>query len=251
MPALTKTWFLKSSSGSTGSAARRSASTKAPRATRLEGPEADDLGGGPGIGGAAQADHEHQCGQGEGQQAGTEVVDPVLDAGGHRGEGEGQHHQRQDPDGQVDVEDPAPREVGGQRPAEEGPDHRGQAEDGTEQPLVPTALTGRHHIADRRLGTHHQATPAQTLERPERDQLGEAVADPAEGRADQEDHQPDLEDDAASVLVAQFPVERGDHGLGQQVGGGHPRDVVEAPEVAGNGGQRGGHDGGVQRRHRA
>src|SRR5271165_3538028 len=58
-----------------------------------------------------------------------------------------------------------------------------------------------------------------------------------------------LMSDATSVLVAQLPVERRDHGLGEQVGGGHPRDVIQAPKVAGNGGQRGGDDGGVQRRH--
>src|SRR5271157_5269262 len=57
-----------------------------------------------------------------------------------------------------------------------------------------------------------------------------------------------LMSDATSVLVAQFPVERRDHSLGEQVGGGHPRDVIQAAEVAGDGGQRGGHDGGVQRR---
>jgi hypothetical protein len=38
MPAVTKTWFLSSLSGRTGSMARRSASTKAPSATTVRTP---------------------------------------------------------------------------------------------------------------------------------------------------------------------------------------------------------------------
>ena len=78
---------------------------------------------------------------------------------------------------------------------------------------------------------------------------GKVLADAAQGRADQEDHQADLEDDAATELVTQLSVERRDHRLSEQVGGRHPRDVVKPTQVAGDGRQRGRHDRGVQRRH--
>ncbi len=222
---------------------------EAAQGDQADGPQTHDLGRSPRVGGATQAHHQHQRGQGQRQQTRAQVVDAVMRSGGHRRQGGGQHHQGQDTYGHIDVEDPPPREVGGQGPAEQWTDDGGQSEDRPEQPLVPAALTGRDDIPDGRLGADDEAATAQTLEGPEGDQLRKRVADAAEGRPDQEDHQADLEDDTAPELVAQLAVERSDHGLGQEIRRGDPRDVVQPAEVAGNGRQGGGHDGRVECRH--
>jgi hypothetical protein len=65
--------------------------------------------------------------------------------------------------------------------------------------------------------------------------------------ADQEDHDGGLEEDLAAVLVAELAPQRGRGGRGQDVGGDDPRQVRQAVQVAGDGRQRRGHDGLVQR----
>ena len=83
----------------------------------------------------------------------------------------GDDGERDDADGQVDVEDPAPAEVLGEEAAEQRPEHAGRAEDRAEQALVLAALARRDEVADDRHRQHHQPAAAEALEGAEGDQL--------------------------------------------------------------------------------
>ena len=94
---------------------------------------------------------------------------------------------------------------------------------------------------------HDQAAAAEPLERAEGDQLGHVLADPAEGRADQEEHDRALEERLSPVLVAELAVERPGHGGGEQVSGHHPGEVVETAEISDDRRERGRDDRLVER----
>jgi hypothetical protein len=73
--------------------------------------------------------------------------------------------------------------------------------------------------------------PPESLDRAEADQLGHVLADPAERRADQEDHDRALQEHLAAVEVPELAVERpGDRGC-EQIPGHDPGEVCEAAEI--------------------
>ena len=170
---------------------------------------------------------------------GAEVVDHVVHSLGDAGKRGREHEEGENPERQIDVEDPAPAEVAGQKATEQRPGDAGQTEHGTEQARVAASLARRHDIADRGLRADHQPAATQPLQRAKGDQLIEALALTAERRADQEHDQAGLQHDLAPVHVAELPVQRRDGGLREQVGGDDPGDVVQAAEVADDRGQRG------------
>ena len=116
------------------------------------------------------------------------------------------------------------------------------------RPDVAAALARRDDVADRRLRADHQPAAAQPLDRAERDQLGHPLREPAQRGADQEEHERALQHDLAPVEVAELAVERRDDRDRQQVGGDHPRDVLQPAEVADDRRQRGRDDRLVERR---
>ena len=150
----------------------------------------------------------------------------MVHALGDRGQRRREHEEGDDPERQVDVEDPAPAEVAREEAAEQRPGDAGEAEHGAEQARVAAALARRHDVADRGLRADHQPAAAEALQRAEGDQLVEALALAAQRRADQEHDQAGLQDDLAPVHVAELPVQRRDGGLREQVGGDDPGDVV-------------------------
>jgi hypothetical protein len=90
--------------------------------------------------------------------------------------------------------------------------------------------------------------PAQPLDRAEHDQLGHVLADAAERRADEEDHNRRLQHDLPSVQVAELPIERTDNGRGEQIRRDDPRELRDTAEVADDRRQRRGNDRLIQRR---
>jgi hypothetical protein len=80
------------------------------------------------------------------------------------------------------------------------------------------------------------------LEGPEGDQLAHVLGQAAQGRAGQKDHDRGQEDRLAAIEVADLAPERRGGGGGEQVGGDHPGQVVEAAQVADDRGQGGGDD---------
>ncbi len=210
--------------------------------------ETDDLRGAPAPGRTAEGGDEDQAGRDGRDEEGAEVVDDVLLAADRDVQDGRDDDERDDADRQVDVEHPAPAEVLGEEPAEEGAQHARDAEDGAEEALVLSALARGDQVADDRHRQHHEAAAAQPLERPEADELRHVLGDPAEGRADQEDHDRGLEELLAAVLVAELAPERGRGRGGQQIGGHHPRQVVEPAQLADDRRERRGDDGLVEGR---
>ncbi len=157
------------------------------------------------------------------------------------------HEEGEDPERQVDVEHPAPRQVRDTEAADERPDHGGHGEHGPEEAHIAAAVAGRHDVADDGLRADHQSATTQPLERSEGDQLGHRVAEAGQCRPDHEDDDRRLEEGLPPVLVAELAPQRRRHGRGQEVGGHHPRQVGPPVQVAHDGRQRGRHDGLVER----
>lgn len=209
--------------------------------------EPDELRGPPPPGRTAEGGDQHQAGGDGRDEEGAEVVDDVPSRPARDVQDGRDHGERDDADGQIDVEHPTPAQMLREQPAEQRPEHTGRAEHGPEQPLVPTAFARRHEIPDDRHRQHQQPAPAESLQGPEGDELGHVLRRAAQRGADEEDHDRRLEQPLAAVLVAELAPQGGRGGRGQQVGGDDPGQVIHATEVADDGGQRGRHDGLVQR----
>ena len=119
------------------------------------------------------------------------------------------HQQREQAERQVDIEDPAPGGVLHQKTADQRADHRRQAENAAEQPLIAAAVGGRDDVGDRRHADHHQA--------------------------------------AAAEQIAKFTVQRHRDGGAEDIGGDHPGKLVQPAQFADNRRQRGGDNGLIQR----
>ena len=146
--------------------------------------QADDLHGAPRPGRPAEAREEHDRREPAGEEHRAEVVDRVPHVLGGAVERDGDHRERGGPQRQVDVEDPPPREVLDEEAAEQRADHRRDAEDRAEEPLVLATLAGRDDVADHGHRRHDQPAAADALDRAERDQLPHVLREPAERRAD-------------------------------------------------------------------
>jgi hypothetical protein len=116
--------------------------------------------------------------------------------------------------------------------AEQRPDHRRDAEDSAEEPLVLTALARRDDVADHGERGDDQAAGPEALKRAARDQLGHVLGQAAQNRAGEEDQDRALQDRLAPVEVAELAVQRPGDGRAQQIGGDHPREVVQAAQVS-------------------
>src|SRR5436309_1712068 len=80
---------------------------------------------------------------------------------------------------------------------------------------------------------------AESLQRTKRDQLRHVLRDAAERRADEEDHDRDLQQLLAAVQIAELAVERSRHRRGEQIGGDDPGEMLDAAEIANDRRQRG------------
>ena len=121
-------------------------------------------------------------------------------------------------------------------------------EHAAEQALVAAPVARSDEVAYDGHRHHEQTAATEPLDRSERDQLRHALRQPAQGRADQEEHERELKDALASVKIAELPVQRPDHRRREQVRGHDPREVLEAAEVADDRRQRRRHDRLVERR---
>ncbi len=242
-----KTLERKSVSGMIGSAARRSCQTKAISSSTPAMPSAKIVGEPQAYSVPPQVVSRISAATPPLSRHGADVVDAV--ARGRRVQVQLEDHDqdRDDPDGQVDVEDPAPGELVDAEAAEQRPGHRGDREDGADQPHVAAALPGRDDVGDDRLRAHHEAAGAGALDGAEGDQLHHRLAQAGQHRADQEDDDRGQEDGLAPVHVAELAVDRRRARRGEQVRGDDPGEVVEAAEVADDRRQRRRHDRLVER----
>ncbi len=199
----------------------------------------DHLRSAPAVGRAAETREQDDCRQSPRQQRRAEVVDLGFARGFARRQHRGDHGQRHQPDGQVDVEDPPPRDRIDEEAAEQRSDHGGDAEHGPEIALIAPPLARRDDVADDGERHDHEAAAAEPLERAERDQLGHALGEPAQRRADQEDDERCLQQPLAAEEVAELAVQRPHHCRCEQIRGDDPRELRDASEVADDRRQRG------------
>jgi hypothetical protein len=106
----------------------------------------------------------------------------------------------------------------------------------------------RHDVADHGHRGHDQPASADPLERAERDQLAHVLGDPAERRADQEDHDRRLQDDPAPVEVAELSVHRPHDGRREQIRRHDPGEMLDPAEIADDRRQRRRDDRLIERR---
>ena len=194
--------------------------------------EGDHLRRAPGVGRAAETRVEDDRGEAAREQDRAEVVDRLPGSIGASLEDDADHGERDEADRQVDVEDPAPGEVVDEEAAEQRPDHGRDAEDPAEVALVAAAFAGRDDVPDHGDRDHDQAAGAEPLDRAETDQLGHVLAQPAQHRAGEEDHDRRLQHDLSAVEVAQLAVHRTDHRRGEQVRRDDPGELRDSSEVA-------------------
>ena len=127
--------------------------------------------------------------------------------------------------------------------AQQWPGHAGEREDGLDVAQIAAALARGDDVGDDGHGQRHHAARAQALEGPEGDQLAHVLGQTTQGRAGQKGHDRGQEDRLATIEVADLAPDRRGGGGGEQVSGDHPGQVVEATEVADDGGQSGRNDG--------
>src|SRR5215208_6950899 len=89
----------------------------------------------------------------------------------------GEHREGEHAEREVDVEDPAPRQVRREVAAEERAGDARDAEHGAEDPLVASPLARRDDVADHGLGGDHQSAATESLDRAEGDELRHVAAD--------------------------------------------------------------------------
>lgn len=170
--------------------------------------EPDDDARSPGVLDAAPRGEQHEGRDRAGQQdrAGPVDAHPAGQVGrGQRGAGD---NEGQDAERQVDVEDPAPRQMVGEEAAEQRSGHAGRPEDGTEVTLVAAPLARAHDVGDERLRQHDEAAGPHALHRPEGDEHAHRAGDARQRASYQEDDDGRLEEALAAVEIAELAASR-------------------------------------------
>ncbi len=211
----------------------------------------DDLGRAEPVEALAALEHGLQRADADREQPQADPVHPAdaLRVARVAQVGQGQQ-QRDDAEGDVDVEDPRPREHVGDVAAEGGPERGADHDADAEDRHRGAVLAGREHFVEHRLRGREQRAAAQALDDAPGHQLGERVGVAAEERGDGEQR-----DRAGEVAAA--PEERGQPAgdrqhddVGDDVAGRDPGDLVErGAQVPHHVGDRHVDDAGVDQLH--
>ncbi|MNN25758.1 hypothetical protein D3C81_1392450 [compost metagenome] len=156
-------------------------------------------------------------------------------------------HQREQRQRQVDPEDPAPRQEVRQVAADHRAGHAGHGPHPADITLVAAALAQRHHVGNGRLRHRQQPAAAEALQDAREDQLRHRLRQRAGGGSQQEQHDGEGQHRPPAEQIGQLAVDRRGDGRCHQVGGDHPRHVVEAIELQRDLGQHHGNDRLLQR----
>jgi hypothetical protein len=148
----------------------------------------------------------------------------------------------------VEPEDPRPRQVVRDQPAQHRPRDAGEDPRRAHVGLVLAALARRDDVRDRGLRQRKNPAAAQSLQRAAGDQRRHVGRERAQHRADAEQRQRGQHHAAPPVDVGELAVERRHRGRGQQERGDDEREVFEVAEVAADGRERRRDDGLVHRR---
>ena len=155
---------------------------------------------------------------------------------------------RQDPYGNVHVEDPAPAQVVSEISADSRPNDRRQPEDPAEDALQLRALGGGIEVADGREDAGEEHAAEDPLDAPKCDELGHVLGLPAErGRQDESDH-PSEQKRLAAEEIPEFARDGSERRRRDQICRCDPRVVLEAIEVGDDPRERGADDRLIERR---
>ena len=187
------------------------------------------------------------------QRRGAHPVDAVVAPLMVNVQGAVDDDQRDEPDRDVDVEDPAPPGdaedalLTGEEAADDRTEHARRGEDGHEVALVTGPFARRDQVADDRQRQREQAAGTEPLKGAERGQHVHALRQATQRRADDEDRDRDHEQRLAPVDVGQLAVQRRRDRRRDQERGGDPGLGRQAVEVVADRADRGGHDHLVER----
>ena len=135
------------------------------------------------------------------------------------------------PERQVDEEDPAPGEVLAEDAAQRRSEQRGQPPDRRDVALHLRALRDAVQVADDREPDRLDRAGADALQQPAGDERRHRPGQPAQHGRGEEDPDPEQQQRLAADDVGELAVHRHRHGLRQQVGAEQPRELAEAAEV--------------------
>ena len=192
---------------------------------RRAGQRGDDRRAPPALRVAAdQAEDQQEEAAREGRQ--PRQVDPLRVLGGDVGEAQLGQHDGDDPDRDVDEEDPFPAEVLGDQAADQRADRDGAADRRSPDAERGGAVAAVELLPEQgeRGGEHRRA--ADPLQPARQVEQGRVAGDAAEEGGEGEEAEPEREDAAAAQAVAE-------RAGGEQEGGEHQRVGVDDPLQAG------------------
>ena len=158
---------------------------------------------------------------------------------GELGQEESDQHQGDQPERQVDVEDPSPTEVVRDEAADQRSDDTPQSKDAHDQAHPAPTFAGRKDVADGGDAQRHQRASTDAGQRSGGDQLAHVLRKPGAGRTEQEDQQAGDVERPPPKQVRELADNRHGHRRGEHVGGEEPRIQIEAVQLANDGRRRG------------
>ena len=213
------------------------------------GEQAQDRPRAPAVARAAPGHRQHQRERGEHHQGRARNIELVrLLVPRQRLQRAVGHPQRDEAKRQVDPEDHGPVHVVGQHAAQHRAGDARHHEHDRGVALVARPLPRRDHVADDGVGERQDAAAADALQRARRDQRRHVGRERAGDRADQEDDDGEKHHAPPAVDVGQLAEQRRHRGVGEQIRGHHPGQVLDVAERAPDGRQRRRHDGLLERR---
>ena len=137
----------------------------------------------------------------------------------------------EDPDGDVDVKDPAPADVVRQVAADRRPDDRGKPEDTAEDALHARADVRRKEVGERREHAREEDAAEDALDRAEGDELGHVLRLAAERRREDEADHAHEQEWLSPEEIAKLARDRRERRRGHHVAGRDPRVELESVEL--------------------
>ncbi len=175
----------------------------------------------------ALRDAQHEDAEARRDEHGAEDVEARLAVVAALGEEDRSDDQGADPHGDVDEEDPFPRQEVDQNTAEQNAGSGTHTAHRAPRPEGDVALTSlAEHRRQDREGRGRDRGCAETLQRAGRDQRSLAPREPAQERADREDDQPAQEDAPSSEQVGEATTEQQEAAEDERVGRDHPLQVL-------------------------
>ena len=161
------------------------------------------------------------------------------------------HDKRDDANGQVDEEDTLPGKACHQHAAQHGATHHAEGHEGRENAHGAAALARRKRLGNNAHVVGHGRRATDALDNASQNKNLERGRQPAQQRSDRKDDYTQLEYAHLAAHVAQAAKRQHSHACRKQVHRAHQLDVVEAhAQLLLHHGQRHGHDGRIQTRHK-